>query len=68
MSHTKRNKPLKQLTPKEEKLAEKGKFHTPVEIKGDLEPHFSPTNKKEAKKEKHRKQRIAAKKEIKEDD
>lgn len=68
MSHTKRNKPLKQLTPKEEKLAEKGKYHTPVDVKGELVPHFSPANKKEAKKEKHRKQRIEAKKETKEDE
>ena len=67
MSHTKRNKPLKQLTAKEKKLAEKGKYHTPVELKGELEPHFSPANKKEAKKEKHRKQRIASKKEIKDE-
>lgn len=67
MSHTQRNKPLKQLTPKEKKLVEKGKYHTPVEIKGEPVPHFSPANKKEAKKEKHRKQRAESKKEIKED-
>jgi hypothetical protein len=66
MSHTKRNKPLKKLTTKEEKLAEKGKYRHPVQIKSDLTPHFSVANKKEAKKEKHRKQRTESKKEIEE--
>jgi hypothetical protein len=70
MSHTQRNKPLKKLTPKEEKLAKKNKFKHGLDGKNTLyeEPNFSQSGKKEAKKEKHRKQRIAAKKEIKEDD
>ena len=69
MSHTKRNKPLKPLTPKEEKLANKNKFKHGLDSKKTVyeEPNFSQAGKKEAKKEKHRKQRIDAKKVIKDE-
>jgi hypothetical protein len=68
MSHTKRNKPLKQLTAKEEKLVKKNKFKHGLDSKTTVyeDPNFSQSGKKEAKKEKHHKQRIAAKKEIEE--
>jgi hypothetical protein len=66
MSHTKRNKPLKKLTPKEEKLASKNKFKHGLASKITFyeEPNFSQSGKKQAKKEKHRKQRLVDKKEI----
>lgn len=67
MSHTERNKPHKKLTPKEEKLVKKNKFHHPVHIKSSgHEDEFSQAAKKEAKKEKHKGQRKQAKKVIKE--
>ena len=61
MSRTKRNVPLKNLDSKEKELVKKNKFHHPVELKGDLEEHYSQKAKKEAKKEKHRKQRKESK-------
>jgi len=64
MSKTQRNKPHGTLTEREKKLAEKNKFHHPVIIKGEVE-YYSANAKKEAKKEKHRKQRIETSKEIK---
>ena len=70
MSHTERNKPLKKLTAKEEKLAKKNKFKHGLDSKQTVyeDPNFSQSGKKEAKKEKHRKQRTASKKETKEDE
>jgi hypothetical protein len=65
MSKTRRNKPHGTLTEREKKLAEKNKFHSPVMIKGEVVEHYSANAKKEAKKEKHRKQRIETSKEIK---
>ena len=66
MSRTKRNVPeAKLLTEKEKKLAKKNKYHHPVDIRGE-EPHFSQNAKRDAKKEKHRKERIGSSKEIKE--
>ena len=66
MSHTERNKPFKKLSPKEEKLANRNKFKHGIDSKQTVyeEPNFSQSGKKEAKKEKHRKQRFEAKKEI----
>ena len=61
MSRTKRDVPLKNLDSKEKELVKKNKFHHPVEVKGDLEEHYSQNAKKEAKKEKHRKQRKESK-------
>lgn len=66
MSRTKREIPSKKLTPKQKKLAKKGKYHHGLIDKVDYELHYSPSHKKEAKKEKHRKQRIQSKKEIEE--
>ena len=67
MSRTKRNVPLKNLSEKEKKLVEKNKYHHPVQIKSSgYEVEFSQNAKKEAKKEKHRKQRHETDKEIKE--
>lgn len=67
MSHTRRNKPHKKLDKKEEKFVERNKFkhgvHTKVNI---LELEFSQNAKKEAKKIKHKKQRVDSKKVIKE--
>lgn len=66
MSHTKRNKPLKRLTAKEKKLVEKNKFKHGLDSKQTVyeDPNFSQSGKKEAKKEKHHKQRRESKKEI----
>ena len=66
MSRTKRNVPLKNLDSKEKELVKKNKFRNPVELKGDLEEHYSQNAKKEAKKEKHRKQRKESKDMLKE--
>lgn len=66
MSRTKRNVPEAKLTEKEKKLAKKNKYHHPVDIKGEVVPHFSQNAKREAKREKHHKQRIETDKEIKE--
>jgi hypothetical protein len=65
MSKTRRNKPHGTLTEKEKRLVKKNKFHSPVMVKGEVVEHYSPNAKKEAKKEKHRKQRIETAKEIK---
>jgi hypothetical protein len=64
MSRTKRNIPLKKLTKKEKELVEKGKYKHAVNIKGEPEEKFSDSAKREAKKEKHRKQRKETIKEI----
>jgi hypothetical protein len=67
MSHTKRSKPFKKLSPKEKKLALKGKYHHPVQIKSSgYEDEYSQTAKKAAKREKHHKQRIDSKNTINE--
>jgi hypothetical protein len=66
MSKTQRNVPFKKLTPKEKKLALRNKLKHGLDGKNSLyeEPNFSQSGKKEAKKEKHRKQRIQSSKEI----
>lgn len=66
MSRTKRNIPYGKLTKKEKKLASKNKLKHGLDCKMTLyeDPVFSQSGKKEAKKEKHRKQRNEAGKEI----
>jgi hypothetical protein len=68
MSHTKRNQPKKLLDKKEQKFADKGKFKHGLKSKKcpafDDTLEFSQSGKKEAKKEKHRKDRSQAKKQV----
>lgn len=65
MSRTKRKKPQKMLSGKEQKYANKRKYKKGLASKVRFfdGPVFSQSGKKDAKKEKHRKERITNKKE-----